>query len=636
MLETRIRTAGGGATLIGGGVIGGIANCVLFLDTNGNLSVDPLFTFDGSNLLTVQGITDQAATEILRLAGASRATPASNDNVYQTFFLDKSDGTSVEVGRLKYFWNNIFGPNSTFQIWTATSGISALTMSLTNTAQMTLAGQNPSIICDASNTATIQVDRGAASTYYSAQITFLNAGSTKWNIGLQSWGVSDSNNDLYIDDGSNKFFRFVDNGTTADFYVNLDNESIIFGAGADAKVYYDGANLNINPKAVGTGYLDILGQTNADNFVSDIAIGTQPYACTSTTLNTNLNADLWDGYQFADYLDQAVKTTSAPQFATGTVVGNLTLADGSITDSGGAISFGNENLTTTGTLAVGNAADVVNLTLNGKASQTASYLKVIDSGSNTLFEVDDEGRIGVRCAADSRYAFISDVTETLGDVAMTDFRFVHFITCNTNNSRAHVGMAFVQDYSGSANFTRTGGGGGSEGIVLTQRFNGTGTISEATGLQLSCFTSSSQVITEYKYMTLGGTSNDDTSSIGTVYGINILTMKASGVTTAYGIRSYDGIYLFNDSGTDYSDFIIEGDTDTALFYSDASADRVGIGESAPDYKLDVNGSFGCTPGRSVTPADNGDVVVEATTDESITLKLKGTDGTIRTVVLSLT
>lgn len=48
---------------------------------------------------------------------------------------------------------------------------------------------------------------------------------------------------------------------------------------------------------------------------STLAIGTSPFAVTSTTVNTNLNADLWDGYQFADYLDQAVKTTSSPQFA---------------------------------------------------------------------------------------------------------------------------------------------------------------------------------------------------------------------------------------------------------------------------------------------------------------------------------
>ena len=51
------------------------------------------------------------------------------------------------------------------------------------------------------------------------------------------------------------------------------------------------------------------------NFISDVATGTSPYACTSTTVNANLNADLWDGYQFADYLDQAVKQASSPTFA---------------------------------------------------------------------------------------------------------------------------------------------------------------------------------------------------------------------------------------------------------------------------------------------------------------------------------
>ncbi len=50
--------------------------------------------------------------------------------------------------------------------------------------------------------------------------------------------------------------------------------------------------------------------------ISTLAIGTAPLAVTSTTVCTNLNADLWDGYQFADYLNQAVKTTSSPQFKT--------------------------------------------------------------------------------------------------------------------------------------------------------------------------------------------------------------------------------------------------------------------------------------------------------------------------------
>ena len=53
----------------------------------------------------------------------------------------------------------------------------------------------------------------------------------------------------------------------------------------------------------------------------------------------------------------ATITTLTTTTVTGTTLnaGTLALAAGSITDSSGAISFGNENLTTTGTLTAGNA-----------------------------------------------------------------------------------------------------------------------------------------------------------------------------------------------------------------------------------------------------------------------------------------
>lgn len=52
----------------------------------------------------------------------------------------------------------------------------------------------------------------------------------------------------------------------------------------------------------------------------------------------------------ASSINQGVKTTDAPGFATGVTIGNLTLADGSITDSSDAIDFGNEALTTSGNI----------------------------------------------------------------------------------------------------------------------------------------------------------------------------------------------------------------------------------------------------------------------------------------------
>jgi hypothetical protein len=63
--------------------------------------------------------------------------------------------------------------------------------------------------------------------------------------------------------------------------------------------------------------------------------------------------------------------------------------------------------------------------------------------------------------------------------------------------------------------------------------------------------------------------------------------------------------------------------------------NVGIGEASPDYKLDVNGTFGFTPGSSVTPVDNGDVVFEATSNTSFKVKLKGSDGVVRSGTITL-
>lgn len=47
---------------------------------------------------------------------------------------------------------------------------------------------------------------------------------------------------------------------TGDLYIGNDNKSFVFGAGNDAKIYYDGTNAVINPKSVGSGYLSVLGE----------------------------------------------------------------------------------------------------------------------------------------------------------------------------------------------------------------------------------------------------------------------------------------------------------------------------------------------------------------------------------------
>ena len=66
-----------------------------------------------------------------------------------------------------------------------------------------------------------------------------------------------------------------------------------------------------------------------------------------------------------------------------------------------------------------------------------------------------------------------------------------------------------------------------------------------------------------------------------------------------------------------------------------SNDRVGILTTAPEYTLDVNGPIGFTPGSSVTPAQNGDVVFELTNNTTLTIRAKGSDGTVRSATVTL-
>jgi len=104
----------------------------------------------------------------------------------------------------------------------------------------------------------------------------------------------------------------------------------------------------------------------------------------------------------------------------------------------------------------------------------------------------------------------------------------------------------------------------------------------------------------------------------------------SGTKYAF-IQSNSGETYFNSAATKQLGFCIAGNR-KAVIDSDG---EMGIGETAPDYKLDVNGSLGITPGASVTPADNGDVVFQLTDNTTLTIKAKGSDGTVRSVALTL-
>jgi len=137
--------------------------------------------------------------------------------------------------------------------------------------------------------------------------------------------------------------------------------------------------------------IDGTGTSNIDNVI--IGANT-PVAGTFTTLNANTSATL----------------------ATGSSVGNLTLANGSITDSSGAISFGNENLTTTGTLTVSGFTFPSADGSNGQVLQT-------DGSGNITFAESSGGGGGNNTAVKQFNYYKLDTTSAVVDeFDITEYR----------------------------------------------------------------------------------------------------------------------------------------------------------------------------------------------------------------------
>lgn len=99
------------------------------------------------------------------------------------------------------------------------------------------------------------------------------------------------------------------------------------------------------------------------------ATGTAPFTVASTTVVSNLNADLWDGNQFSSYLNQAVLSSSSPTFASVTSSGVFLGSNGTVANPTYSFtSYPGYGLFTTATymgLSFGSSADYFRFTNGG-------------------------------------------------------------------------------------------------------------------------------------------------------------------------------------------------------------------------------------------------------------------------------
>jgi hypothetical protein len=136
----------------------------------------------------------------------------------------------------------------------------------------------------------------------------------------------------------------------------------------------------------------------------------------------NLNADLWDGAQFSDYLNQGVRTGDSPTFAALVVSGLLTAAQATIT---GAVDVG-------GTLDV-----------DGRLTANLGLTANDDSTFNG--NVDVYGEIDVRTASDNPLRLRSTDTGGASGTAEGGFNYIAFYDAQ-NDRQAWTGIGSNGDY----------------------------------------------------------------------------------------------------------------------------------------------------------------------------------------------
>lgn len=241
------------------------------------------------------------------------------------------------------------------------------------------------------------------------------------DLKVNTYAVWHSNNltDLILL-GKIKNVDSIDSGLDADL---LDTQH--------GSYYRNASNLNAGtlPDARLTGaYTGITTLSMSGQLTNTVAIGTSPFVITSTTVNTNLNADLWDGYQFADYLNQAVKTTSSPSLV------RLTLSQ----------ATGTAPLTVSSTTVVTNLnADLIDgVHLSGLVQTSRSVLAGNGlTGGGTL---------------------ANDVTITMGTPST-----LTSATTNATTATSHTHAITTYDVSGTANQVTVTAGGKVLGNAIT-------------------------------------------------------------------------------------------------------------------------------------------------------------------------
>jgi len=249
---------------------------------------------------------------------------------------------------------------------------------------------------------------------------------------------------------------------------------------------------------------------------------------------------------------------------------------------------------------------------------------------------------GITLTASSYYGFGSHETDAgfaADTILRRDGEPYHLATRNGTNGQK---FSVYGTYPGAAweRFTITAP---TSGNVLLGTYKGTGGI--ARGLEFQTDGVTRMTIAAAGSVKITGTFNTLSLNIGETgnnsgfgdFSANAIAVWANGAVGALigrgggysGMRiGSDGMYRFSDTVTPSSG------VSAALALNAAGVVEVNNGTAAAFRDLRVRSVIEQPP-ASITPTLNGDLVVEATSNTTLTFKLKGTDGTVRTGTITL-
>jgi hypothetical protein len=151
-----------------------------------------------------------------------------------------------------------------------------------------------------------------------------------------------------------------------------------------------GGNLITGAQVVATGNItggnvNTAGKVTASTLQSNVATGTAPLTVASTTVVTNLNADLLDGLHQAstNTVSTVVSRDSSGNFAAGTITATLS---GAATTAGTVTTAAQPNITSVGTLS--------SLSVTGNITSSTGYVGTVYTNSIINTGANGTGNIG--------------------------------------------------------------------------------------------------------------------------------------------------------------------------------------------------------------------------------------------------